>query len=197
MDGAALEHSASRVSHSHAVSTGDRAAPALTFDGVWADHADFVHAVLLRLGVPRASVEDAVQDVFVVVHRRLDTVHGPEVLRSWLYGVCVRVTKSHLRRERFWSWVRPLESIVSPAARQRTDEHTERREGFEVLLSLLSSLPPERRHVFVLVELEERSVPEVAEILDCNVNTAYSRLRLARRDFERAVRRHQAKRESA
>lgn len=184
-------HSAGSVSHSPAVTAGDRASPPLTFEEVWEGYADFVFAVLLRLGVPRASVDDAVQEVFVVVHRRLSTVHGPDVLRSWLYGVCVRVTKSHLRKERFWSWAKPLEGILVPA-KQWTDAHTERREAFDVLLSLLEGMPAERRHVFVLVELEERSVPEVAELLGCNVNTAYSRLRLARADFERAVKRRQA-----
>jgi RNA polymerase sigma-70 factor, ECF subfamily len=171
-------------------------AEGLAFDDVYARHADFVHAVLRRLGVDRDRSEDALQEVFLVVHRRLHTFEGRAALRSWLYGIAVRVSRAHHRREAFSRLWTPLFSASETIADDRdASEGAERGEGLRVLDRLLDTMPRERREVFVLVEIEELTVVEVAAIVRCNVNTARSRLRLARCDFERALARHHAREE--
>src|SRR4051812_1143348 len=77
---------------------------AVTVAEVFREHAPFVWRALRRLGVREADVEDACQEVFVVVHRRLADFEGRSSVRTWVYGICVRVAsdwrkRAHVRRE--------------------------------------------------------------------------------------------------
>jgi len=161
---------------------------------------------LRRLGVPEGVLEDAAQDVFIVVHRRWDSYDADwSAVEPWLFGILLRVARSHRR-----SWWRRLKVFALPEERavegtcpasHRTDPGmaAERRERVELLERVLGRLSPTKRAVFVMVELEELSVPQAAESLGLNLNTVYSRLRVARADFERALEeeRREATREGA
>ena len=68
-----------------------------------------------------------------------------------------------------------------------------RSEGRRVLEHLLDALDDDKREVFVLAELEQMSAPEIAEALEMNLNTVYSRLRVARQEFDEALARHRAR----
>jgi RNA polymerase sigma-70 factor (ECF subfamily) len=147
---------------------------------------------LRRLGVPAASLDDAVQDVFLVVHRRWNDFRNQSSRRTWIYGIALRVASEHSRRAR-----RELSrsSTTDPdlvnsehlGPDALTDESIRQREAGRVLHGLLDRMAEADRQILVLVELEERSVVEAAEVLGVNVNTAYSRLRRARQQFEKAV----------
>jgi RNA polymerase sigma-70 factor (ECF subfamily) len=167
----------------------DAAVP--SFDAVYAAHVGFVWRVLRTFGVPEAQVEDAVQDVFVVVHRRLGEWQGKAAITTWLFAIARRVASAHRRR----AGRRALELVDEPGdVRAEPDAgaldpfaEASRAQAAATVLAILEQLDHDKRVVFVLVELEQLSVPEVARMLDLNLNTAYSRLRLARRAFEAAV----------
>ena len=161
------------------------------FDDVYAAHVAFVWRVLRTFGVPEAQIEDAVQDVFVVVHRRLGEWQGKAAITTWLFAIARRVASSHRRRA-----ARRTEPLVDELVEGLVDEQPgggdpfaemSRAQAAATVLAILDSLDEDKRVVFALVELEQLSVPEVARMLDLNLNTAYSRLRLARHAFEAAV----------
>jgi RNA polymerase sigma-70 factor (ECF subfamily) len=162
-------------------------------DEVYRRHVGFVWRSLRRLGVDEASVEDVVHEVFVVVHRRLDAYDGRAAMTSWLYGIARGVAANH-RRGRGRAQ-RRLELVGrAPAAPPPDDPHTrlEQREGLDIVARFLDALDPDKREVFVLAEVEGMSGPEIAEALGTKVDTVYSRLREARRRFERVVARREA-----
>src|SRR3954469_25405956 len=61
-------------------------------------HGDFVWKMLQRMGVAERQLEDATQDAFLVVHRRLASFDGTASMTTWLYGICLRVAAAHRRR---------------------------------------------------------------------------------------------------
>lgn len=158
------------------------------FNELYDAHVDAVWRTVSRLGVAPANVEDAVQEVFVVAHQRRADFEGRSSLKTWLVGIAVRVAsawrRDDARRARMEAVPDELvDGALSPEA------VSEAARGAEVLRRVLSRLAPERREVFVLFELEELTAPEIASATGLKVNTVYSRLRLAREDFEAALRR--------
>jgi RNA polymerase sigma-70 factor (ECF subfamily) len=167
------------------------AAAVPAFDEVYAAHVGFVWRVLRALGVPDTQIEDAVQDVFVVVHRRLAEWQGRAAITTWLFAIARRVAATHRRRARR-DPAAPAEPVSDELADDRSgsgDPFAEmsRAQAAATVLAILEQLDDDKRVVFALVELEQLPVPEVARMLDLNLNTAYSRLRLARQAFEAAV----------
>jgi RNA polymerase sigma-70 factor (ECF subfamily) len=165
----------------------------LVFDDVYREHFTFVWRAAKRLGVSEASLDDVVQEVFVVVHRRLDDFEGRSSLKTWLFGIALRVVRDHRRAVRR----RPVEPAVDVDTLQSSangpGENAEKAEAVRILHALLDELADERREVFVMADLEQMTMPEIAETLGINVNTAYARLRLARQEFEQALARHRAR----
>jgi RNA polymerase sigma-70 factor (ECF subfamily) len=155
-------------------------------------HLHVVWRNLRRLGVPAEAIEDAAQDVFVAVHRRLHTYDpAASSVDTWLFGIVIRVVQYHRRslRRRVarlvrWFQERPIDDI---STLHNPAEIVAKREAVRVLDQILSELPEEQREVLVLVDVEQLSVPEAASVLVINVNTAYTRLRSARLRFQRAI----------
>jgi RNA polymerase sigma-70 factor (ECF subfamily) len=161
------------------------AAVAPSFDEVYAAHVAFVWRVLRTFGLAEAQLEDAVQDVFLVVHRRLPEWEGRAAMTTWLFAIARRVAAAHRRRA---AGARTEELVDEHAGRDDTFAAMSRAQAAATVFGILQQLDEDKRVVFALVELEQLSVPEVARMLDLNLNTAYSRLRLARHAFELAVR---------
>lgn len=151
---------------------------------VFRSHHDFVWSSVRRLGAPPGSVDDAVQEVFMIVARKLDQLERPGALRTWLFriamGVVRNLRRSHARRE-----LRHAE--VSRDRPDLASDEFARHEAARELLELLELLDEGKRAVFVLATFEQMSAPEIAEALGLNLNTVYSRLRVAREQLERAV----------
>jgi RNA polymerase sigma-70 factor (ECF subfamily) len=163
------------------------------FAAVYAEHVDRVWRSLRSLGVPEASVEDAVQDVFLVVHRRLGEFAGRSSLRTWLFGIVLHVARNARRRERRKGGTTPLD--VEPASPlPGPHDEAETAEALSLVARVLEDLDEPKREVFVLGELEEMTAPEIAEALGIPLNTAYSRLRAARLAFAAALARHEGAR---
>ncbi|MCH9688098.1 MAG: sigma-70 family RNA polymerase sigma factor [Deltaproteobacteria bacterium] len=155
---------------------------------VYRDHFRFVWASLLRMGVPEAAVEDALQDVFIVVHRRLDGWEGRSSLRAWLFGIVRRVAHRYRRgRSRTDRKLQALAQQGPPAL--DLEAELGERQLWAVLLQALDELDEDKRAAITLHVLEELSGPEVAAMLQINVDTAYSRIKAARRTLRRTLHR--------
>lgn len=166
------------------------------FASVYREHFAFVFRSVRRLGVPELMVDDAVQEVFVVVHRRLGHFAGRSSLRTWLFGIVLRVARDYRRAAaRRGGRQAPLGALAAhvPASTPSPLEAAERGEASRLLHRFLDELDDDKRAAFVMVEIEQMTVPEAAEALGANVDTVYSRLRVARQKFEQAVLRHHAR----
>ena len=163
-----------------------------SFQSVYRQYFDFVWSSARRLGVEPESIDDLVQESFIVIHAKLDTLQNPEALRSWIYGVVRRTVSAHRRATRVRT------KGVGPEVDSESQEptplaRTESNQELRLLQSLLAQLDEPKREVFALVELEGLTIPEVADALEIPLNTAYSRLRVARQAFEAALARHEAR----
>jgi RNA polymerase sigma-70 factor (ECF subfamily) len=159
----------------------DPQAVAQAFRHLFESQAVTVWRALRHFGVGDREVEDAAQEVFVVVHRQLSEGTKPEHLRAWLYGIAWRVAAAWRRRAAHRHEV--LTDAVEPEPDSSRDP-ARLLENQRRLLNLelaLSTLPDEQRAVFVLYEIEELTMREVSEALVCSINTAFSRLYAARR----------------
>ncbi len=156
-------------------------------------HFDFVRRVLRRCGVTEADLDDAVQEVFLVVHRRIDDFEGRASETTWLYAVAVRVA-STLRRSASREQARRAKvgEQMHGAGEADPERELSRQEAAALLDRLLDELDTTKRTVFVLAELEGVPVPEIAQIMEANLRTTHSRLRLARKRFNDALARHHA-----
>lgn len=171
--------------------SGVRPQPATSFEEVYRTRFDFVWRSARRLGVGDDVIDDVVQEVFLVVHRKLAEFEGRSRLETWLFAITRRVISDHRRSARQRRPHTPLPETLAGHGTPHRD--AVRQEAACVLHDFLDSLPDEQREVFVLAELEQMTAPEIAEATGANVNTVYSRLRLAREGFERCVARHRAR----
>lgn len=152
---------------------------------IYAAYCHYVWRCVRRMGVAAEHVEDVVQDVFLVVSERLHEFEGRASLKTWIYAITFRVAAEDRRRRH--RDARPKPMAWDPSAPSAADEQLGARELAGRLQTLLSGLDLEQRAVFVLIELEQMSGPETAQILGIKLNTVYSRLRLARRRIEREL----------
>lgn len=145
---------------------------------VFHEHARYIWRALRHLGVADADAEDVCQEVFLTAHRKLSDFQGRSTLRTWLYGICLRHAsdyrrKAYVRKER--PWEEPPESQEPGGASEHATADSRR-----LLRSLLEQLDEDKREVVVLYELEGFTMKEVAEIVGCPLQTAYSRLHAGR-----------------
>jgi RNA polymerase sigma-70 factor, ECF subfamily len=158
--------------------------PELT--AIYESNVDFVWRTLRRYGVPDASLEDAVQDVFVVAYDKLDGFQCRSSLKTWVFGIARRVARDHRRGGRAASIaVDRLEALVDvPGAGAASFEQLELA---RLLEHALSGVDAEKREAFILVDIEEMTIAEAAQALGANPNTVYSRVRAARAEIEHAI----------
>ena len=156
-----------------------------SLSAIYREHFAYVWAVLRRLGVPEADLEDLVQEVFVVAHRRLDTFEHRSSIRTWLYGIAVRLHLNDARRRQRRGVKAEVSGSAIPVLDERLDPevHTARGQARRILADLLDNLDDDKRVVFVLSELEGLPAPAIARITGANTRTVYSRLRAARDRF--------------
>lgn len=160
-------------------------------DQIYREHHTFVWRVLRRLGAP--AVDDAVQEVFVVMHRRADDLDVSDGVRPLLYGIARKVAgrqREHARRE-----PPPLSLVPNPAP--DPEARAELVERASVVRAALDAMSEEKRMTFLLADVEGMSIPEVANCQGVNLNTAYARLRGARQALQKAIDRHRAREEGA
>jgi RNA polymerase sigma-70 factor (ECF subfamily) len=159
--------------------------PRLTSRQVFHEHAAYVFRVLRYFGVREADLPDVCQEVFVTVHRKIDGFEGRSSIRTWLYRICQRAASDHRRR----AYVR--REVATDFTAQEPDEviasQAGQIEARSTLLRALSALDEDKRDVFVLYEIEGMTMREVCKVVDCPLQTAYSRLHAARDIVERTL----------
>lgn len=168
---------------------------ALRVEDVYREQFGFAWRSLRHLGVAEADVEDAAQDVFVVVHAKLATFEHRSQITTWIYGICMNVAnarrrRAHVRRELPTD---PAMLPVDDVRGEQAEEALERRQAEDMLDRILDTLPIEQRAVFTLFELDGRSSEEIAALCGIPLGTVYSRLRLAREAWKRATARLEAR----
>jgi len=156
------------------------------FDELVHRHLDFIWRALRRLGLSASDADDASQQVFMIAARQLAEI-PPGKERAFLYGTARRVAANarralRRRREAPGELADELEALGA-----LPDERVELERTAALLDELLDDLPDELRRVLVLAEIEEASVPAIAELEAIPVGTAASRLRRARAAFEKLL----------
>jgi RNA polymerase sigma-70 factor (ECF subfamily) len=164
----------------------------LTLRQVFDEHAAYVGRTLRYLGVGEAEIADGVQETFLVVDAQLASFEGRSSMRTWLRQICVRIAMSQRRKH-----ARRRETALDPDAPGAPVDAgpAPRQETRELLQRLLDKLDDDQRAVFVLYEVEEMSMREVAEAVGCPLQTAYSRYQAARATVARHAARLGARRD--
>jgi RNA polymerase sigma-70 factor (ECF subfamily) len=153
----------------------------LVFADVYAEHFPFVYRVVARL-TGGSDVEDLVQEVFLVVHRRLAEFRGEARLTTWLFRIAYRTVGSHIRRERLRRRLREL--FVSPPAEPPPSEtESDALDCSRRVRRALEQLTYAERSALVLFEVEGMSAAELADAFSVPIGTIYRRLHDARRAF--------------
>jgi RNA polymerase sigma-70 factor (ECF subfamily) len=168
------------------------AAETPSFAEVYRANVGFVWQVLRRLGVARSELQDACQEVFLTVHRKLHAFEQRSSLRTRLYGIAVRCAAVQRRRV-LRAREAPADDGPEPAVDAAQADSLARRQARAVVDEILDELDDDKRAVFVLYELEELPMAEVAIAVGCPLQTAYSRLHAARATVEAAVKRRRAR----
>ena len=169
------------------------------FDSVYESMVQYVWSVVCRMGVPHSDAEDVVQEVFVTVYRRLGDFEGRSQLKTWVYSIAVHSAQHYFRTHTRKPGNRATESNIHDAEDHAlTDSREsgpaseiERKEGLDALDHVLAQLNERQRAVFVLAELEQMTLHDIAEVVGSNANTVATRLRAARKAFEKALARFQ------
>lgn len=157
------------------------------FDVLYRDHFEFVYRNLRRLGVRDASVDDAVQEVYLVVLRQIGRYQPGTHPRAWLFAIASRVASNQRRGQRRRGHAVPLQHDILHSPAKGPYERTVRAEARELLHAFLDSLDEDKRNVFVMAELEQMTAAEIGQALGVNANTVAARLRAARRALVRAT----------
>ena len=167
-----------------AAEAGDKRAFATLYEA----HFDFVFRTCRRLGLSSADAEDAAQEVFVVADRKLAAFREGK-FTTWLFRIAANVVSSRHRKHRvrealFSLWVKPEEPEVQAAP----DRDYQRGEAGRRVAAVLARMAPKKREVFALFELEGLSGEEIAERVGCPIDTVWTRLFHARKEFEKIAR---------
>lgn len=150
---------------------GDREA----FDQLFRLLQEPLYRYIFSLVGARALAEDILQEVFILIYRKIRWLRDPELFRPWVYRIAARETFKHLKRERRWSDKTDDESVLlnlpAPSRDVLAPELTA-----QLVAQLVERLSPASRAVIVLHYLHEMPLAEIAEALGVAVGTVKSRL---------------------
>jgi RNA polymerase sigma-70 factor, ECF subfamily len=167
------------------VSTGGAppaAAAVAPFDALYSEQFPFVWRMLRGFGVRDASLDDAVQDVFIAAHRRLPQFRGESSLRTWICAIAYRVALNYRRAQRRKGGLVELDAEHLGGG-EDPSHALENRRRLQHVGAFLDELDDGKRWVFLLTFVEGMTAKEIAEALEIPMNTVYSRLHHARTAF--------------
>jgi len=160
------------------------------FEDVYKEHFRFVYRVMRRsVGMcDQGEVEDLVQDVFIIVYRKLSGFDGRCKISTWLYGICWRVASQYRRKRKVERLLRhgSHDDIIIPS-QENAEQALNKLQLRGLFYRSLDKLGSKKRQVIILYELEGYSGSEIAEIVGCKEATVWSRLHHARKDFQRLL----------
>jgi RNA polymerase sigma-70 factor, ECF subfamily len=154
-----------------------------SFEVLYERHFSFTWRALRHLGVPGSALEDAAQEVWMVVHRRLPAFEGRSGPRTWLFGIAMNVARNRRRGQRRTPEMLALPEQVASARPDPEGQHA----GYEawvVIQRFLDTLDEQRRAVFVCSLLEQLSAAETAEATGLDVASVYHQVRRLRQTFK-------------
>ena len=154
------------------------------------EHAAFVWRVLRHLGVVEAQLDDLSQQVFLIVLRQIHTFQGHSSLRTWIFGICRNVAQQ-ARRDGALLRELPTAHLPEVGTPPTQENALWLKQAHLQLIAALSKLSDEQRSVFVLYEIEELPMEEIAAMCQTPLTTCYSRLAAARAKVESELRRKQ------
>lgn len=155
----------------------------------------YIFHSLRRLGVREADQEDLTHDVFVIAYRRLPEFDATRSLRPWLFGIAYRVASDYRRRARHLREVADTDELEPVDHAPLADKQLAGEQTRQLVLDALDHLDLDRRAVLVMHDIDGHAMPKIAQELSIPLNTAYSRLRLAREQFRAVVQRIQLQRD--
>jgi len=155
-----------------------RISTVLDIDAAFREHYAFIWRALVCLGVSKADADDVAQEVFVVAHRRRDVFDGRATARAWLYGVARKLARNHRRRSGDGRWQGVTTDPIAIAG--DPEQNATQQQALDLVQRCLGRMSPKLRDALVLADIEGLTAPEVATCLGIGINTAYSRIRLAR-----------------
>ena len=157
----------------------------MDFRGIFDEHASYVFHSLARLGVPDHHRDDLVQEVFMTVHALFEDYDPTRPFRPWVFAIAYRISLRHRRKSA--SRRELMVEADAPATDAGPLEALEAAQTRERIRLALETVEVHRRAVLILKDIDGQSVPEIAHALGIPLNTAYSRLRLAREDLAGAL----------
>src|SRR5215475_12807819 len=165
----------------------------LTLEDVYRDHFDFVFRQAARLGGPGIDAEDAAQEVFMIVARKLDTFDATSLITTWLYGITLNVVRSLRRRARIRRLFELGQSEEKSEVPVRSIDRAEVVDAHRIAYEILDKIAPKKREVFILAEFEGLSCEEIATLVGTKTETVWSRLHYARKEFAERLEARQRK----
>jgi RNA polymerase sigma-70 factor (ECF subfamily) len=168
------------------------------FRAIFRSECSYVFHSLRRLGVHERDLEDVAHDVFLAIHKKLDDYDPSRPLRPWIFAFAFRFAADYRklarhRREKLSDRDDTNDPVDSS---ESLDERIDAERNRQLVVEGLEALDLEKRAVFVMHEIDGNAIPAVASALGIPVNTAYSRLRLAREQFAAAIKRIRSRAES-
>jgi len=161
------------------------AAGPLDFAQVYEQYFDFVWRFAAHRGVPRPALDDVTQEVFLIVHRQLQSFEGRSTLRTWIAGITFNFVRGYLRKRSNWNDEDPLDAVAQMASLEPLPlEVLEQKSAADLLATILAKMTEIQREAFILCEVEGMAATEAAQALGINENTMRARLRDARLVFE-------------
>jgi RNA polymerase sigma-70 factor, ECF subfamily len=155
----------------------------LSFEQVYTENFDFIWRAVRGLGIPAAGVDDVTQDIFLIAHRKLESLQSPDALRSWLFGIARRVCKDQRRAFGRRGPHLELDAQREVDGTQDPQRQAQSRQALAVVERFAEGLDEDRRALFFLALIEGLSIAEVSDTLGLNANTTYSRVRVMRREL--------------
>jgi RNA polymerase sigma-70 factor, ECF subfamily len=169
--------------------------PVLELEAIYREHSAVVSKWVRRLWGPGATggsvdAEDLLQEVFLVVQRRLGTFRAEAALTTWLYGITVLVVNARRKKERWrrflWRRAEPELQLEHEPGAPAAQEDFERGEASRLVYSVLDGLSERDRTLLILFELERLPGAEIALILGVSEANVWVALTRARARFKTA-----------
>jgi RNA polymerase sigma-70 factor, ECF subfamily len=164
----------------------------MNLEAIYDQHADFAWRALRRMGVPSDDLADAMQDVFLTVHRTLAGFRGHSSVATWLFTICRSIARDRRMRAHRRYEVQADDSPDTIDLRADPEARAEHGQRLHALESILAGMEANLRNVFVLFEIEDMTGDEISEALGIPSRTVYSRLGLAREAFRQGLSRLQS-----
>jgi RNA polymerase sigma-70 factor (ECF subfamily) len=152
-------------------------------------YARFVASFLIRMGISRADLDDVMQEVFLVAHKMGGYTPGPAKPTTYLANIAFRAATTHRRKGKVRSFVYANDELVGAAGDEMAnpERSTDNQQRLQLLQRCLDRLDDDKRAIFVMAEIQGETVVSIAAGLGIPVDTAYSRLRAARKLFREAA----------